>query len=926
MKKDDPESRKFVNRQYGIQEFYRYERFFKNKQKALKLFETIPFLNGGLFENLDKNIGKPDEVRIDCFSNRPKHEKRLQVPDFLFFGAEDQIDLSDVYGSKKHKNATVRGIIHILNSYKFTIAENTPIEEEIALDPELLGKVFENLLASYNPETKTTARKQTGSFYTPREIVNYMVDESLIAYLEGNLIESFQKKSGLIPKTPPSQKIMFGRQKPTQTKITPSAPKMPVGVAKEINDKLCHLLSYTTEDHHFSENEVRIIIAALDNAKILDPACGSGAFPMGILHKMVHILSRLDPQNKQWKQRQIENQTRQVKQDISYAEKIKDDKARQKALDELEERMATINDTFDTNELDFGRKLYLIENCIFGVDIQPIAVQIAKLRFFISLVVDQLVDENKENLGIIPLPNLETKFVAADTLIGVDKKGQIGLNFQNPEINKKERELAKVRERHFSARTPNTKEKYRQKDEYLRNEIAELLKKDGFASEVTQKLAHWNPYDQNSFADFFDMEWMFGIKNGFDIVIGNPPYGVSIKGDYRKAIVSYLGKVPDCEIYYFFVEIAYALLNGNGIKTFIIPNTILFNVFAAGYRLKMLTKWQIHEVLDCTDFDFFEKTTIRNIITRFSKKKTSEYIGYKNTKDATSFMQLSDRDLLYITQDNLILNNPNWSLAFKLDTRVLNLVIKIKAEHKKLCDYFPEFSQGLIAYDKYKGQSREIIENRVYHYKSKDKNNLKPWLWGRDVNRFIVEWNKEEYIDYCDGIANPRKPKYFKGKRILVREITNPSIYAAYTDKELYNDPAIIIILEGKKISLLSLLAILNSTLATFYHFNSSPKATKGEFPKILVNDIKNFPLVKINTYSKRIYSNLSNLTEKILSAKTTNFSVNTVSYEAEVDARIAHLYDLTEEEYALVLKETNCPDPFRVAALNVYRDIAREK
>jgi len=97
----------------------------------LKLFSSVPFLNGGLFENLDKNIGKPDEVRIDCFSNRPVHEKRLKVPDFLFFSPEDQIDLRDVYGSKKRRNETVRGIIHILNSYKFTIAENTPIEEEI---------------------------------------------------------------------------------------------------------------------------------------------------------------------------------------------------------------------------------------------------------------------------------------------------------------------------------------------------------------------------------------------------------------------------------------------------------------------------------------------------------------------------------------------------------------------------------------------------------------------------------------------------------------------------------------------------------------------------------------------------------------------------------------------------------------------------
>ena len=140
-------------------------------------------------------------------------------------------------------------------------------------------------------------------------------------------MEIYEKKSGLILKTPPSQKSMFGKQKPTQTKIALSDPKIPAGVAKEINDKLRHLLSYTTEDHLFPKNEVKTIINALDNSKILDPACGSGAFPMGILHKMAHILSKLDPQNKRWKQRQIEKQTSQINQDIAYAEKIKDDKA-----------------------------------------------------------------------------------------------------------------------------------------------------------------------------------------------------------------------------------------------------------------------------------------------------------------------------------------------------------------------------------------------------------------------------------------------------------------------------------------------------------------------------------------------------------------------------------------------------------------------
>ncbi len=186
MNKDTPGSRKFVNRQYGIHYFYRYERFFTDRKKALELFENIPFLNGGLFECLDKNVGQDNEIRIDCFSNSPQKAARLIAPDELFFSREQTIDLNEIYGTKG-KSYKVRGIIDILNSYKFTIAENTPVEEEIALDPELLGKVFENLLASYNPETQTTARKQTGSFYTPREIVNYMVDESLIAYLSSKL-------------------------------------------------------------------------------------------------------------------------------------------------------------------------------------------------------------------------------------------------------------------------------------------------------------------------------------------------------------------------------------------------------------------------------------------------------------------------------------------------------------------------------------------------------------------------------------------------------------------------------------------------------------------------------------------------------------------------------------------------------------------
>ncbi|MDQ7780996.1 MAG: hypothetical protein RDV41_14975, partial [Planctomycetota bacterium] len=373
---------------------YRHKESFRKPSEALGLFKNIPFLNGGLFECLDKDLGEkasPRYVRIDGFSRRP--DSQPTVPDFLFFGAEREVDLSVDYGAGKYKQATVRGLIHTLNRYNFTVMENTPLDQEVALDPELSGKVFENLLAAYNPETCTTARKATGSFYTPREIVDYMVDEALIAYLQGQLSTG-------------------GKDDET------------------LEDKLRHLCAYTDETHQFTPKTVARLIEAIDDLKALDPAVGSGAFPMGILHKLVFILGKLDPGNERWKARQIA--------------KLDDAVMREEA-----ERI--FRDNYD----DYGRKLFLIENCIYGVDIQPIAVQIAKMRFFISLIVDQKVDPAKPNLGVRALPNLETKFVAANTLIRIEKPKQKLI--RNPAIDAKEAELRRVREKHFNAKTPSTK-------------------------------------------------------------------------------------------------------------------------------------------------------------------------------------------------------------------------------------------------------------------------------------------------------------------------------------------------------------------------------------------------------------------------------------------------------------------------------------
>jgi hypothetical protein len=377
------------DKNYGITNLWRYEATFQDRQAWEALAARIPFLNGGLFDCLDDKSGKKkDNFILDGFSDR--EDFGCHLPNDLFFGPERPVDLSKDYGEEKKKTARskkakVRGLVEILSRYKFTIEENTPLEEEIALDPELLGKVFENLLASYNEDTRTTARKALGAFYTPREIVNYMVDEALKSYLSGQVPRCKGVLDDLF-----SDKVALKEIKPA------------------VRDAL---------------------IAAIGRVKILDPACGSGAFPMGALHRLVDLLQKLDPNNESWKRDRLAEAQR-------YRDLLRESGAAKEEMDACDARIADIEKSFDTrfHALDFARKLYLVENCIYGVDIQPIATQIAKLRFFISLVVDQKVNPKSPNLGVRPLPNLETRLVAADTLIPLPKsKERQGMSGLDPE-------------------------------------------------------------------------------------------------------------------------------------------------------------------------------------------------------------------------------------------------------------------------------------------------------------------------------------------------------------------------------------------------------------------------------------------------------------------------------------------------------------
>lgn len=697
------DNRKFVRRQSGIQEFYRYERFFKNKERFIELTKNTPFLNGGLFENLDKNVGEENEIRIDCFSNRLDKEQLLKVPDFLFFSEEKQIDLNKIYDTKS-KNYKVRGLIDILKSYNFTIEENTSTDIEVALDPELLGKVFENLLASFNPETQTTARKQTGSFYTPREIVDYMVNESVSTYLQEKVGDDW-------------------------------------------------------------ENDVRTI-PVLHEMKILDPACGSGAFPMGILHKMVQILQKLDPKNARWKQRQLD-----------IAGKIEDVRAREAAI-------ANIEEAFENNELDYGRKLFLIENCIFGIDIQPIAVQIAKLRFFISLICEQTPNLDKPNLGIRPLPNLETKFVAANALIRLDKPQQrmLGMDVIEP----LEKELAEVRHKHFSARTPETKRKYRDRDSDLRTQIAKKLKEIGFGNDTAENIASWNPYDQNTHAEWFDYEWMFDIKDGFDILIGNPPYirKTQISEELKKYLnKNYFSAFKQYDIYLFFNELALIILKKDGVCSFIQPNKFLSaeygyklcNLIKANAVIKSIWNVSLDNIFEASVYPYvyvFKKTGYKKDIVLESvnlldySEKLTGFDNFTNTSLLIKKIKAKSVFIKSIT-DKIKRGIPNSKILFNEDGKYYGIkstqlenaynqpVANIRFDYLSKSDEklkTKEFSKKLFLLPRtvlkvraiYKDNSDHILD-RIYYFENKDPNFEDKFILGFLNSKLLTFYYEQIY-------------------------------------------------------------------------------------------------------------------------------------------------------------------------------------
>ena len=795
-----------------------------------KEIKNYPFLNGGLFEDQKGDFGD--------------YKGYINIPNDWF---------EDLF-----KNT--------LEKYNFTIDENTSSNSEIAIDPEMLGRIFENLLAEQNPETQESARKSTGSYYTPREIVDYMVEQSLSEYLKSNA------ESALL---------------------------------SEDLDVYLEDFFHTEEFPEELKPHSNKILEKLNSVKVLDPACGSGAFPIGMLQKLIAlkiILSKVASENERGVYR---------------------------------------------------LKLDTILNSIYGCDIQPMAVELSRLRCWLSLIIDEPVDKKKENWGIEPLPHLDFKFVCGNTLIGLAQISTGDIFDKNYELKQQlKNELKEIRDKYFILKTKKEKEELQKRDKNALNNLLSLVRKDPSFSANANLILTFNPYEIVNKADFFDPDWMYGVT-AFDICIGNPPY---IRQEALKPIKEllqtqhYFVYNSTSDIYTYFYERAFHLLKPSGILCFITSNKWMRAKYGDKLRKFLKEKTSIISLIDFSGYKVFESATVDTniLICKKSIPQTNSFYAVNVSKDISenNFNEYLLQNRLVIEQSKL--NQTSFTLS---DSAELNLKAKIEKAGLPLIKQGVKIYRGIITGFNQAFIIDTAIRDKLVSEDPQIEEFIKPILRGRDISRYRQKWDGLWLIKIESGYTNLNKKKdekpddflkrrfpslhkyfneiidkiktgklKFKGKGLVNRDdqgdywweqrdcvyyeefekskIIYPDIDAKLTfaidNKNYYLNNTCYFIRAHNNIYLIS---VLNSSLINWYYSNISSQLGDKAVRHFSVF-IEQIPIIMINEDQQKPFIKL---VEEILAVKKQNPQANTKKLEDQIDFMVYKLYDLTYDEVRII-------------------------
>ena len=806
-------------------------------------FNTVPYLNGGLFSD------QPDDHYT-----------------------QNSLTGGGSYGIVNIPNQWFIELFTVLEQYNFTVDENTSYVVDLSIDPEMLGRIFENLLAEINPETGESARKSTGSFYTPREIVDYMVDSSLLEFLKNKTDADEVKLKAL---------ISWGQS--------------------------------DDEEHPLTAEEKAKVVTALAGLTILDPACGSGAYPIGILQKVVYILQQVDQDSKLWLKDQLAG--------VSSPELRRD----------IERRYADEN-------YDYLRKLGVIRQSIFGVDIQPIAIEIAKLRCFLTVIIEEQVDDNDPsgNRGVEPLPNLDFKFVTANTLInlpGADSS-QTMLLEDTSDID----QLRHIRDEYFTASATTRAE--------LKNGFSSLQKRmiistyrqfTGNASKRYMALSEWEPFE-HGMTPWFDSEWMFGIDK-FDIVIGNPPYvqlqknGGALANMYQDQGYQTFARTGD--IYSLFYERGLELTHSKtGLLCYITSNKWMRAGYGEKTRAYFASKNPI-KLIDFGGFKVFESATVDTNILLIQNATNQQNLeashfknDYKKDDEIASYFESTKSTLAG-------LSGKTWFIGSGAEQ---SLKAKIEQVGTPLKDWDVNIYRGVLTGCNEAFIIDEATKDRLIAEDAKSADIIKPVLRGRDIKRYDVDFQNLYILatGYDTDIQTlyPAVYRYIKsvgddidsgaikvkGKGVFKRDdqgknwwnlrhcnyydefekekIVYPVITASacfYYDTYGYftNDKAFMIAGDNLKY----LVGFLNSSISHKYmKMIGSPLGENGvEYRKIYLDE---YPIPKITPTNQHLADELTTLVTQI---QSTVGESEKSTLSDQIDQLVYQLYNLTPKEIAIV-------------------------
>ena len=876
----------------------------------------IPFLNGGLFEPMQGYNWQETNIRIE--------------------------------------NSIFAKIFSVFNEYNFTVREDEPLEREVAVDPEMLGKVFENLLGIKD-------RKSRGAFYTPRDIVHFMCRESLINYLAQGTAQKTIKISKedlneFIRRSDIYLEYARARESGRVGKKSYQGRELPASII----------------DHARELDELLVEI------KICDPAIGSGAFPLGMLNEIVRARQLLEIYLKRGTT--VYTLKRDCIQQAIYGVDI-DGGAIDIAKLRLWLSLVVDEDNFNNIQplpnLDYKimQGNTLLEQfegvTIFDEKFLTTAPEdnetvIAELKAQKHKVEAKFIRLHQSNsLSRAEQARLEQQLKKLNQAIG-QRKRQRGMTGPQPmelfAIGKdKAAELKKLHTSFFNATAKKEKDRLRRKIEILTLElIRTTLQEQG----KTEALARIERAIQTNTRPFFlwklNFSEVFAEKGGFDVVIGNPPYvrheGIREIKPWLKAEFGafYRGTA---DLYTYFYKRGLEILHENGHLAYIAPNKFMRAAYGINTRTLLSTEAIPKVVIDFGDLPVFDATTYPAILvvqnSRPKKNSTLRAATFTKEKQIHQVNRsLADTGFPMPVK---ALTAEGWNLE---PPEVLQLMEKLRKVGTPLNDYV----EGRLYYGIKTGLNKAFIidaatRKQLLAEDPKSEKLIKPWLRGRDIRRWQVEWAGlyviftrrgveiekypaiKGYLEQFRKELEPKKDaKQKKGRKAgsykwyeiqdniaYYKEFEQPKIiwrHFAITpdfvfDEKSYfsNDKSYILPTTD-----LALLGILNSTIISFFIKQLSPPV-RGGYHEMRIIYLKKVPIAQFDGNSQRL---LSRLVEKILLIKELDNAKQTKPFELEIDARVAHLYQLTEEEYNLILRKTNAPDPFRIGALNLFRDLSK--